>query len=638
MTSKSSKVNFSEVLPDDEKIISRNLAWRKILERYSEAVGGDDDEGILISDFVQHYPVSGDILSNDSSASDVCEDENSFSSSSDDDLQENKQQLAVAVKARTNQWKETGLEKIFMDNFTLETKEVMNWLEHCKAGQSKALEREQETRFTELDGDKTLDVSCKRNVSFLNQNGAQQLTSINNSNIELKNDAGRRIIFQQTERTLTTIFDETAGSTTGLALPSSMFSFSNLSVNNIPGALQGLRSALKPKPSKKVTFKPLKPLKKTKLKEPNDSSKLSKKLEMSQAIAPKQVAKMQPKDVVISTSDSDDDKSESLSAKVTRKPANQKRVTFKGMMPDKDLLKTPIGISQQNKEIEMGKEKSSKKINNKHTKATTICSGTDTDDEKPVTHLLGTRTRKAFDKKQTNALKPKPSTSCDGPQIQDTYRNCTSQQKITETKSKNQQTGESSTELTIKSQGKLEELTVAPRTALHSITVKQLANERSDENGLNKKTAADTALQKPNTTNTELTGTKPNNDQHYYMTATMKEQLKIGGRFRYRLQGMVIYRPKQIKLDAPVTERIRITRENLDLGAIEDEKKREKFSNFLYSIHPNSTMVYYMSEDEEEPEAANDGDGSESEDEDDPILTFRPKVCVFEIPYEGPSV
>ncbi|XP_035782309.1 uncharacterized protein LOC118461272 [Anopheles albimanus] len=636
MASKSSKVNFSEVLPDDEKIISRNLAWRKILERYSKAGNVDNDEGVLISDFVQHYPVSDDNLSDESSASDVCEDEGGLSDSSDDDLEQNKQQLAVAVKARTNQWKESGLEKIFKDNFTLGTKEAMDWLEHCKAGQGKAMARERETHFTEIDGDKTLDVSCKRNVSFLNQNGAQQLTSIDNSNIELKHATGKRIIFRQTERTLTTIFDESAGSTTDLYLPSSMLSFPNWSVNNIPSILQGL-SASKPKPTRKVTFKPPKPLKNSNRKEPNDRLAQFRRPKMDKEFAPKQISQKKPKPIIISSSDSDSEKGDSLSVKVARKPVNQKRVTFKETEQlGKDLQNSPNNRSQPCKEIKMSKENLPKQVSKEHAKVVSISSSDSDDMGPPTTRSI----RKPFDQKQTNALNPKPSTSCDGSRVQNFYKNCTSQEKTTESKSKSQQTRDSSSESKIDSQGK-----------------QQLKNSRDDKNsddsGGKNKTAVDTALHKPTikatrssakadpTENPQIaapTDTKPDCDQHYYMTATMKEQLNIGGRFRYRMEGMVIYRPKKIKHDAPATERIRISRENLDLGAIEDEKKRQKFDNFLYSIHPNSTIVYYMSEDEEEPEAENDADGSESEDEDDPILKFRPKVCVFEIPYEGPSV
>ncbi|ETN68010.1 hypothetical protein AND_000162 [Anopheles darlingi] len=419
MASKSSKINFSEVLPEDEKIISRNLAWRKIVERYSKAGSGDDDEGILISDLVQHDLASDDVLSDESSASEVSEDDTSYSDSSDDDFEENKQQLAVAVKARTNQWKESGLIKLFEDNFTLGTKEALNWVQQCKAGQGKAIEREQETRFTEIDGDKTLDVSCKRNVSVLNQNGTQKFASINNSNVEMKHGTGKRIIFQQTERTLTTIFDVTAGSTMDLSLPPSFLSFSNMSAKNIPSILsiQNL-STSKPKPSRKVIFKPPKPPKKCYRKEPNDHSQ--QRTVTIKEIPAKQVANKQTEPIIISSADSDSGKSDSLSPEKVRKPLKQKQVTFK-------LLESPEHApndrSQQNKE--KAPANPSKQVTKTHTKATAICSTESVNNELPGDTI------KPFNQKQINVSKPKPTASCDGSQKQNTYNTRTSKQNIT---------------------------------------------------------------------------------------------------------------------------------------------------------------------------------------------------------------
>ncbi|XP_049533706.1 uncharacterized protein LOC125950095 [Anopheles darlingi] len=657
MASKSSKINFSEVLPEDEKIISRNLAWRKIVERYSKAGSGDDDEGILISDLVQHDLASDDVLSDESSASEVSEDDTSYSDSSDDDFEENKQQLAVAVKARTNQWKESGLIKLFEDNFTLGTKEALNWVQQCKAGQGKAIEREQETRFTEIDGDKTLDVSCKRNVSVLNQNGTQKFASINNSNVEMKHGTGKRIIFQQTERTLTTIFDVTACSTMDLSLPPSFLSFSNMSAKNIPSILsiQNL-STSKPKPSRKVIFKPPKPPKKCYRKEPNDHSQ--QRTVTIKEIPAKQVANKQTEPIIISSADSDSGKSDSLSPEKVGKPLKQKQVTFK-------LLESPEHApndrSQQNKE--KAPANPSKQVTKTHTKATAICSTESVNNELPGDTI------KPFNQKQINVSKPKPTASCDGSQKQNTYNTRTSKQNITAIKGNFGVKCDSSIKPKIKPQKKPTDscsdstvsLGVLVKPKEQSIApsvppkLKQQVSARSDESRMQSKGETDTVMLRRNykaeksSTESKPTGksqiaapteTKSGNDnQRYYMTETMKTQLKIGGRFRYQLQGMVIYRPKQINHDAPATERIRITREHLDLGGIADEKRRQKFNNFLYNIHPNSKIVYYMSEDEDEPEAEdNDAEDSESEDEDDPILTFRPKVCVFEIPYEKPSL
>ncbi|XP_058056550.1 uncharacterized protein LOC131207932 [Anopheles bellator] len=84
-------------------------------------------------------------------------------------------------------------------------------------------------------------------------------------------------------------------------------------------------------------------------------------------------------------------------------------------------------------------------------------------------------------------------------------------------------------------------------------------------------------------------------------------------------RGIVIYRPKQVQHGLLPTAQMQLASKNLDLTGIGSETKRKKFDNFSRIIHPNSTIVYYISESEDESDSEDD-----SLDDEDLLKTFRP--------------
>uniref|UniRef100_A0AAG5CTC9 Uncharacterized protein n=1 Tax=Anopheles atroparvus TaxID=41427 RepID=A0AAG5CTC9_ANOAO len=116
----------------------------------------------------------------------------------------------------------------------------------------------------------------------------------------------------------------------------------------------------------------------------------------------------------------------------------------------------------------------------------------------------------------------------------------------------------------------------------------------------------------------------------------------------YHDEGLVIYRPKTIRPHLPASERIVLRMEDLTLDGVEKERHLVKFRDFNYRVHPNSTVCFYPSDsdsDEEWPEpsvsrtapGAGNSETENSYDDDDPILTFHPRktnlLNVVEVPY-----
>uniref|UniRef100_A0A182PZQ4 Uncharacterized protein n=1 Tax=Anopheles farauti TaxID=69004 RepID=A0A182PZQ4_9DIPT len=119
--------------------------------------------------------------------------------------------------------------------------------------------------------------------------------------------------------------------------------------------------------------------------------------------------------------------------------------------------------------------------------------------------------------------------------------------------------------------------------------------------------------------------------KEYPMPESYRQVYSINGRCRYKTSGIVIYRPKPIGHTLPMsTDKICIRTEDLDLTGIESMEKRQKFAKFCRLAHPNSTLVYYMSESDDDDEVDETEDDSKdiSWDDDDPILTYNPP-CVL---------
>uniref|UniRef100_A0A182W327 Uncharacterized protein n=1 Tax=Anopheles minimus TaxID=112268 RepID=A0A182W327_9DIPT len=111
----------------------------------------------------------------------------------------------------------------------------------------------------------------------------------------------------------------------------------------------------------------------------------------------------------------------------------------------------------------------------------------------------------------------------------------------------------------------------------------------------------------------------------------------------YHEEGLVIYRPKTVDYDIPITERINLRMEHLNLTGVTKQRHLDKFRLFNYFVHPNSTVCFYPSESsdsDEQNESRKSSKGDISYDDNDPILTFRMRFSnrldVVEIPNRRP--
>uniref|UniRef100_A0A182YMF7 Uncharacterized protein n=1 Tax=Anopheles stephensi TaxID=30069 RepID=A0A182YMF7_ANOST len=121
--------------------------------------------------------------------------------------------------------------------------------------------------------------------------------------------------------------------------------------------------------------------------------------------------------------------------------------------------------------------------------------------------------------------------------------------------------------------------------------------------------------------------------KRYPLPLNYRQMLSVNGRCRYKTDGTVIYRPKPIHQGlSRNAEKILIQRQDLDLSGVKGTARRQKFDNFSRRTHPNSVLVYYMTDseaDEQDVTVVQDGEEDESSDDDDPILSFRPELCIL---------
>ncbi|XP_052896774.1 uncharacterized protein LOC128303756 [Anopheles moucheti] len=129
------------------------------------------------------------------------------------------------------------------------------------------------------------------------------------------------------------------------------------------------------------------------------------------------------------------------------------------------------------------------------------------------------------------------------------------------------------------------------------------------------------------------------NERKYQMPDNYRHMLSVNGCCRYKTDGTIIYRPKPIHAGLPKdAERILLKAEDLDLSGIKSNLRRKKFDNFSCQTHPNSVLVYYMSDsDDEQSDALPVRNADEdSSDDDDPILNYKPKLCILTYFNEDP--
>uniref|UniRef100_A0A182QCG4 Uncharacterized protein n=1 Tax=Anopheles farauti TaxID=69004 RepID=A0A182QCG4_9DIPT len=106
-------------------------------------------------------------------------------------------------------------------------------------------------------------------------------------------------------------------------------------------------------------------------------------------------------------------------------------------------------------------------------------------------------------------------------------------------------------------------------------------------------------------------------------------------------EGLVVYRPKEIRPNLPFTERISLRVGDLNLTGVTKKHHLDMFEKFDYRVHPNSSICFYPSDSsdtaDERNEEVDDSSTENSYDDDDPILTFNPHrlklLRVVEVPY-----
>lgn len=95
-------------------------------------------------------------------------------------------------------------------------------------------------------------------------------------------------------------------------------------------------------------------------------------------------------------------------------------------------------------------------------------------------------------------------------------------------------------------------------------------------------------------------------------------------------RGIVVFKPKTIQPEASTDARIRITAQDLDLDQVAKERHLASFRKFNHVIHPNSSVLFFPSDSEDDEPlttktTTTTTDGDLSFDDDDPILTFKPR-------------
>uniref|UniRef100_A0A182PTW9 Uncharacterized protein n=1 Tax=Anopheles epiroticus TaxID=199890 RepID=A0A182PTW9_9DIPT len=450
--SKSKGTEGHDIFPDNETMVSRYVAWQRLLNKYNKP-GANDDTGISIDEAVDLYEEDQEdnerhLQFIEEAIESVEDDEADKENAKSSNFSALRKELKVALKERTTEWKTNGLEQILNSNFSLSVDQVLKWLQKCQLGTGQQVSQERETRYTEYDGNTQMDVTCKENVSILNETQKKQLAKENSSSYVYSNNNQRRVVVHQVEKTTISSY---------ITMEQNGFDYareaSKLNLNSLIDSMSTITPFKFPKP----------------IKELNPSS-------------------------------------------VDRKPQ--------------------AGLPK--------------------------CSS--------ATKVSGSALASMLE----SAVKVVPTS-----RVNDDIKN------------------------------------------------------RNGKSNQQHREEAHTEANKP--PNKELDAPpEPPTVRQFPMPPNYRQMLSCNGRCRYQTQGTVIYRPKQkhhgLTREA---EKICIQTKDLDLSGVKSQARRKKFENFSHLTHPNSTLVYYMSESEDEVVLIRSSDSGESDDDDDPIQNFRPQLCIL---------
>ncbi|XP_041775903.1 uncharacterized protein LOC121595765 [Anopheles merus] len=589
---KSKSPKAESVFPDDKTIANRYITWKNLLDKYNKQFENDED-GLTLDDAVDLYGEAD--KETDDQQQTV---EEAIESSDDDDDasdKENEQsgsyaalkdQLQVALKQRTAEWKCNGMEQIFNSNFSLSVDHVQRWLQQgCQPGTGKQITQERETRFTEYDGSAQMDVTHKENVSILNETAKQQYETENRSScVYSDSNRSKRVIVHQVEKTIISSYltiepeggNGPPGTVSRLDLNSLVESIPNIMPFKMPAQLS------KPSARDRIMM----------LAKKGSSSKgvnidALKKTNLGSVL--KSALKSVPKTRV-----TDDVKNRSKSGNQQQK--QQHRVQFK---PTK---KVKCGRTILDSSESSGSESSASTTESKTRTSTPYARKHTVSDhvKNTLKQMENSKTKAKAADKQLPATKVTANF---------TKRNVSSASSL------------SSTSSTLDSDdSELAKPLIPP--------AKQTGNHHQTPVTNAKKAPAP----KPSTENGQNPTPPPSETVQYPLPDYYHQMLTRNGRCQYKTQGIVIYRPKQTHPDRPSgqpSSKICISTQDLDLSGIKSSVRRKKFDDFTRLAHPNATLVYYESEDEAMPVGDSDDSDRSDDDEDDPILNFKPELCIL---------
>uniref|UniRef100_A0A182U9D1 Uncharacterized protein n=1 Tax=Anopheles melas TaxID=34690 RepID=A0A182U9D1_9DIPT len=546
----------------------------------------NDENGLTLDDAVDLYGEA------DKETDDQQQTVEEASESSDDDDasdKENEQsgsyaalkdQLQVALKQRTAEWKCNGMEQIFNSNFSLSVGHVQKWLQQeCQPGTGKQITQERETRFTEYDGSAQMDVTHKENVSILNETAKQQYETENCSScVYSDRNRSKRVIVHQVEKTIISSY-LTVEPEGGHGPPGTV---SRLDLNSLVECIPNITPFKMPTQLSKASARD----RIMKLAKGGSSSKrvnidALKQTNLGSIL--KSALKSAPKTRV-----TDDVKNWSKSGNQQQK--QQHRVQFK---PTK---KVKCGRTILDSSESSGSESSASTTESK------------------------TRTSTPYARKHS---------------VSDHVKNTLKQMENSKTATK-----AADKQL----HARKERATFTKRSSSLSSTSSTLDSDDSElakplippakQTGNHHQTPVTNAKKAPAPKPSAVNGQNPPGSEaiQYPLPEYYHQMLTRNGRCQYKTQGIVIYRPKQTHPDrtsGQPSSKICISTKDLDLSGIKSSVRRKKFDDFTRLTHPNATLVYYESEEEAIPVGDSDESDCFDDDEDDPILNFKPELCIL---------
>ncbi|XP_058125808.1 uncharacterized protein LOC131282992 [Anopheles ziemanni] len=639
MAKKSSRVNVADLFPDDQKLVSRNLGWRNIITKYSSADRNTDETGFMVPDALKIWQKI-DHDEDTSSASDVQEDDDAGSDSSYD-YKDVQKQLSVVKKERSKKWQMNGLSKILNDvHFKLDTDVVNDWLSKNMHSSNKQVVVGRESQITTQEGDSTINLSCASNLTIVNGVDQNGILSENRSNYEMSS-GNKKIIVHQVEKTILTTVTEITTEGYGSAHHGLSFgSFPGFNVPPLPlfQCVQGFKI---PNPIDQHRFLNinLPALKDSACHKKNENMNAKRDKEnvsqehkciqrKSSRVLQKERQKKAPKTNVKESACRNNGKKQHQRKKSCSDDEEDSFVSSYGRTSDKRpplrrgtrrIIEDSVSSSDDEETLQSKQkqiiEKSIRQAN-EHTEAkktgkvdASLCS------QQQVKALDIPFSATANNKASANDVKRDAEFSIIISSSNDESVEPAPKQKNISAHCKPVNPDNKLTKLTNSSSTKPVTNIAKPSTQQQTIsTAPSNASDGKPKEQKPNKLPVEDIVRDSNTT------PEPMKAQKYCMPEYYQKQLSKDGRCGYKIEGIVIYKPKNIPASAMEVpsvggEKIVVTERDLDLSAV-CETRRHNFTGFRKHINRSSTLVYYMTDSEVETD----------DDDDDPISNFHPLV------------